>query len=125
MFTEKLNRKQDGSVYVVEEELLIIAGKYEGYLAHDNIASGTIKAFTGPSLTGEEIINIVVSIPGDMPWKKYIKLFTDVEKVYVTYETPGDTVEAEDINLLQETAETIRVDFEQYKTVGYINGGTF
>jgi hypothetical protein len=125
MFTEKLNKKQDGSVYVIEEELVVMDGKYEGLLEHDNINTGTIKVYTGSHLTGEEIVNVIMSIPGETPWKRHIKLFTDVMKVYVTYETQGDTVEAEDINLLQEVAVGMRDDFEQYKEVGHIDGGTF
>lgn len=125
MFIEKLNKKLDGSVYVIEEEQIIIDGKYEGYLQHDNAARNTIKVYTGSKLTGEEITNVTVSVPSDAPWKTYIKIFSDAEKVYITYETPGDTVEADDINMLQEASQEMREDFEQYKKNGHINGGTF
>ena len=124
-FTEKLNKKFDGSVYVIEEEVTLIDGKYEGFLEHDNINSKTIKVFTGSKLTGEEVLNVIISIPNETPWKSFIKLFTNNEKVYITYETPGDTVEADDINLLQEEAKSMRGDFDSYKKVGHIEGGTF
>ena len=125
MFTEKLNKKQDGSVYVIEEEQVITAGKYEGYLQHDNANRNTLKVYTGPKLMGDEIINVIPSIAAETPWKTYIKVFSDAEKIYITYETPGDMVEAEDINFLQETAVEIRKDFETYKLSGHIDGGTF
>lgn len=125
MLIEKLNKKHDGSVYVIEEELNIIDGKYEGFLQHDNANRNTIKVYTGPKLTGEEIANIVSSVPMETPWKTYVKVFTDVTKAFITYETPGDTVEAEDINILQEMAENISDDFEEYKKAGHIDGGTF
>lgn len=125
MFIEKLNKKADGSVYVIEEEQTIVAGKYEGFLRHDNANRATLKVYTGSKLTGDEITNVVVSIPSDTPWKRLIKVFADVGTVYITYETQGDTVEAEDINLLQETLANHVEDFEQYKASGHINGGTF
>lgn len=124
-FIEKLNKKFDGSVYVIEEEVTLLEGKYEGFLEHDNINSKTIKVYTGSKLTGEEIVNVIVSIPSEAPWKSFIKLFANKEKVYITYETPGDTVEADDINLLQEEAKSVRDDFECYKIAGHIDGGTF
>lgn len=124
-FIEKLNKKFDGSVYVIEEEVLLIDGKYEGLLEHDNINSKTIKVYTDSKLTGKEIVNVIVSIPSETPWKSFIKLFANQEKVYITYETPGDTVEADDINLLQKEAISIRDNLDAYKKVGHIDGGTF
>ncbi|WP_270166091.1 hypothetical protein [Paenibacillus sp. SYP-B4298] len=38
-FVEKLNKRQDGGMYVIEEELLLEDGVYEGYLAHSNMAA--------------------------------------------------------------------------------------
>lgn len=124
-FIDKLNKKSDGSVYVIEEAVNLANGKYENLLQHDNINAKTIKVYTGPKLTGEEIVNVIVSFPSETPWKTFIKLFANKEKVYITYETSGDTVEAEDINLLQEEAELIRADFDNYKIAGHIDGGTF
>ena len=117
MFAEKLNKKQDGSVYVIEEEQVITEGKYEGLLQHDNANIKTIRVFTGSRLTGSEIVNVIVSVPSETPWKTYVKVFAEVGKVYISYETPGDTVEADDINILQEAAEGLRDDFEEYRDV--------
>lgn len=125
MFIEKLNKKQDGSIYVIEEEKPIVEGKYEGFLEHDNANKNTIKVYTGSKLTGEEVIKVVLSTPAETPWKTHIKVFADTDKIYITYETPGDTVEADDINFLQETAQEMREDFEYYKIAGHIDGGTF
>ncbi|WP_273225660.1 hypothetical protein [Geosporobacter ferrireducens] len=116
-FVEKLNKKQDGSVYVIEEAVAIIDGKYEGMLNHDNITTSTIKVYTGSKLTGEEITNVIVSVPSDTPWKRYIKIFADIEVAYITYETTGDQVEAEDINVLQDSITTTQAEVERYKTV--------
>lgn len=125
MFIERLNKKQDGSVYVIEEEQFVTEGKYEGLLEHDNVNSATLKVYTGSKLTGDEITNVILSIPGDAPWKTRIKLFAAVEKVYITYTTPGDTVEAEDINQLQESAVEMQAELKLYKISGHIEGGTF
>jgi hypothetical protein len=125
MFIEKLNKKADGSMYVIEEQHVVISGKYEGYLEHDNASLNTIKVFTGSKFTGEEITNVVVSVPNDTPWKRFIKIYANAVKVYITYETHGDTVEANDINQLQEAIQVQQEEFEQYKASGHIRGGTF
>lgn len=123
-FTKKLNKKPNGSVYVIEEVVKVTDGVYEGLLEHGNIKNNTIKVYTGPKLTGTEVVNVVTSIPSDTPWRTYIKLFSSVD-VYITYETPGDTVEADDINTLGEELWATREDINQYKINGHINGGTF
>jgi phage-related tail fiber protein len=111
----KLNKKTDGSVYVVEEELPIVDGKFEGLLAHDNIANTSIRVYTGSKLTGKEIINYIISVPTDTSWRRHIKVFADVSKVYVTYETPGDTVEADDVNVLQGSMTATQGEVDRYK----------
>lgn len=100
-FEEKLN-KIDGNNYVIEEKALLCEGVYNGELKHDNINPATLAVFTGPRLTGDRIQTYSVSTPSLTPWKRVIKVFADVPEVYITYETDGDTVEAEDINRLQE-----------------------
>lgn len=105
-FTEKLN-KVEGNTYVIEEEVGPVDGVYEALLAHDNINTATLSIWTGPKLTGKRIESYVLSTPGLTPWKKSIRLYSDAPVVYISYETDGDTVEAEDINLVQEkTVET-------------------
>lgn len=100
MFVEKLNKKQDG-VYVIEEEKDITDGKWEGYLDHDNVNHESITIYTGPKFTGEKVENYFFSTPSEIPWKTYLKVFSESEKIYITYESQGDQVEAEDINFLQ------------------------
>lgn len=101
MFVEKLNRKQEG-VYVIEEEKLIVNdGVWEGFLAHDNVIQQSISIYTGPKFTGKKVENYFISTPSETPWKIHLKVFSNSEKIYITYETTGDQVEAEDINLLQ------------------------
>lgn len=104
MFVEKLNKKQQG-VYVIEEEKIILDGVWEGYLGHDNVNTQSISIYTGSKLTGDSVDNYFVSTPSETPWKTSLKVFSGKDKVYVTYETSGDQVEADDINLLQEVLE--------------------
>lgn len=124
-FADKLNKKQDGSIYVIEEELQMVKGVYEGFLAHDNANNKTIKVYTGPRFTGEEITSFLVSIPAETPWRRMVKIFAEASKVYVTYETPGDVVEAGDINSLQESVTAAQREIERYKAEGIIDGGYF
>ena len=102
MFVEKLNKKPEG-VYIIEEEKLITDGKWEGYLDHDNANRESIVIYTGPNFTGERVDNFFISTPSETPWKTHLKVFSNSEKIYITYESQGDQVEAEDINLLQNT----------------------
>lgn len=102
IFHEKLN-KVDGNAYVIEEEIHMPAsGIYDEELQHDNIVDSTLSVYTGPTLTGEQIQTFALSTPSTMPWKRIIRIQSDASVVYVTYETVGDTVEADDINRVQE-----------------------
>lgn len=123
-FTEKLN-KVDGNTYVIEEEVTIINGVYEGELQHDNVSTTSVRVYTGSKLTGDKIDNFVLSTPSLTPWKKTIKIFSDKTKVYITYETQGDTIEADDINKVQESIVNTQIELERYKAHGTIDGGTF
>ena len=114
MFVEKLNKKQEG-VYVIEEEKNIENGKWEGYLDHDNVNHESIVIYTGPKFTGKKVDNFFISTPSEMPWKTYLKIFSDSEKIYVTYESSGDQVEAEDINLVQQAIADNSNALEEYK----------
>ena len=100
-FTDKLNFIP-GNIYTVEEEVKIVGGVYENDLIHDNIAQDTIAVFTGSKCTGKRINSYAISTPSLAPWKTHIKIFTSEKVVYVTYETVGDTVEADDINSVQD-----------------------
>lgn len=114
MFVEKLNKKQEG-IYVIEEEKSITDGKWEGYLDHDNVNHESITIYTGPKFTGEEVENYFISTPSETPWKTYLKVFSKSEKIYITYESKGDQVEAEDINLAQNAITNTINDLNEYK----------
>lgn len=123
-FTEKLN-KLNGSNYVIEEEVNLKDGIYEGELEHDNVSNSSIRVHTGSKLTGEKLQNFILSTPSLTPWKCIIKVFANVDKVYITYETTGDTVEADDINKVQESIVNTQTEVERYKAKGVIDGGYF
>lgn len=113
-FAQKLN-KLDNNTYVIEEEVEVINGVYEGELEHDNISLPSINVYTGSKLTGDKIENIIVSTPSLTPWKNTIKIFSDVSPVYITYQTTGDTVEAEDINKVQDSVVNTQNEVDRYK----------
>lgn len=123
-FTEKLN-KLNGNNYVIEEEVNLKDGIYEGELEHDNVSNSSIRVHTGSKLTGEKLQNFILSTPSLTPWKCSIKIFANVDKVYITYETTGDTVEADDINKVQESIVNTQTELERYKAKGVIDGGYF
>lgn len=100
-FYEKLN-KIDGNIYVVEEKVELTGGVYDAPLQHDNINTSTLSVYTGPKLTGEKIQTYALSTPSLTPWKKVIRVYADVPTVYISYEAEGDTVEADDVNRLQD-----------------------
>ncbi|MBS5984586.1 MAG: hypothetical protein KIC67_18605 [Clostridium butyricum] len=100
-FNSKLN-KLDGNIYTIEEVINPIAGVYEKELAHDNVEVNTINIYTGSKLTGTKINTYTTSTPSLTPWKTIIKIFSTEPVLYITYETTGDTVEAEDVNNLQD-----------------------
>ncbi|MEK4326053.1 phosphoglucomutase [Paenibacillus sp. FSL R7-0312] len=125
VFQDKLNKKANGSSYVVEEKLLLAGGVYSGLLAHDNINNQTLSVYTGSRYSGTEVRNYSVSFPDEAPWRRMIKIYADVPEVYVTYETPGDTVEADDVNQLQSGLTATQTELERYKKAGLIDGGSF
>jgi hypothetical protein len=117
VFKPKLNKRTDGTAYTVQEELSLVAGKFEGLLAHDNIANSSIRAHTGPKMTGEVVTAFTVSVPAETPWRRYIRIFADADVVYMTYQTPGDQVDADDINELQAAATTTQEELDRYKSL--------
>lgn len=100
-FIEKFN-KIEGNSYTFEEEVTLNNGVYVGYLEHDNVVKESISIYTGSGLTGTKVKNYFLSSPTLAPWKYQIKIYDNsITKAYISYETTGDQVEAEDINLLQ------------------------
>lgn len=99
-FNEKLN-KVEGNIYTVEEVVTPIDGVYEADLAHDNIDPNTLNIHTGSKLTGDKINTYTISTPSLTPWRTHIKIFSTEPTIYISYETTGDIVEADDINNVQ------------------------
>lgn len=118
-FNEKLN-KLDGKIYTIEEVVCPIDGIYEGELIHDNVNLKTLNVYTGSKLTGDKINSYSTSTPSLTPWKTVIKIFSNKIPLYISYETTGDQVEAEDINKLQnsvvDTQENLNNEIERATT---------
>lgn len=113
-FTTKLN-KLDNNIYSIEEEVNVVNGKYKGFLEHDNVNINSLNVYTGSKLTGEKINSYILSTPSETPWKTEIELYTKLDTVYITYETVGDTIEAEDINILQDSIVYVQEEFNKYQ----------
>lgn len=124
-FSDKLNKSPTDKPYVVEERIPLPTGSYDGDLQHDNINNQTIRVYTGSRFTGEEVTNWTLSVPGATPWRRSIKIYSSAPEVFVTYETPGDTVEADDINAVQHAIMATQSEVERYKASGQIDGGSF
>lgn len=114
-FTTKLNKVKN-QIHYIEEKVETKNGVYEGALLHDNANMDSLNIYTGEKLTGTQVLSYVVSKPSTTPWKSNIKIYSDEPVLYITYETEGDTVEAEDINTLQDCAvETVKYVDEEIK----------
>lgn len=115
-FSTKLN-KISNHVYTIEEEIVITEGIYKGILEHDNANLKTVNVYTGKKLSGEKIENVLLSTPSQTPWKTIIEVFAnpDITKAYITYQTPGDTIEADDINFLQDNVVKTQEEFNTYE----------
>lgn len=102
VFIEKLNYVE-GKVYPIEERIeMPESGTYEGMLQHDNIDEATLRVYTGPGMTGNLVQAFALSTPSLTPWKQNIRIYSAEPVVYIRYETDGDTVEADDVNILQD-----------------------
>ena len=76
-------------------------GVYEAELQHDNIDEATLRVYTGPQMTGDLVQTFTLSTPSLTPWKRIIRIHSVEPAVYISYQTEGDTVEADDVNRLQ------------------------
>lgn len=102
VFIKKLNYVE-GKSYPIEERIeMPESGTYEGMLQHDNIDEATLRVYTGPGMTGNLVQAFVLSTPSLTPWKRNIRIYSAEPVVYIRYETDGDTVEADDVNILQD-----------------------
>ncbi|MDU5101149.1 MAG: hypothetical protein E6240_01805 [Clostridium butyricum] len=100
-FGQKLN-KIDNNVYTIEEEITLIDGVYEADLEHYNVDPNSISVYTGSKLTGQQINTWSKSTPSLTPCRTHIKVYSTITPLYITYETIGDTVEADDVNNVQD-----------------------
>lgn len=100
-------------------------GIYEAELEHDNVNKKTVNVYTGAKLTGDKVETYITSTPSLTPWKTIIKIFSNRSPLYISYETQGDTVEAADINKVQESITATQKELDRYKEDGLIDGGTF
>ncbi len=112
VFTPKLNFVE-GKVYSIEEQIAMPeGGVYEAELQHDNIDESTLRVYTGPQMTGDLVQTFTLSTPSLTPWKRIIRIHSAEPAVYISYQTEGDTVEADDVNRLQD---------EIYRTQAAVN----
>ena len=130
-FSNKLN-KRDNPPYVVEELILIPGPLIEKVLEHDDIKPSSVEVWSGPGKTGEKVTTFVLNNPPGFVWKTIISISTALSQVYVTYETPGDRVEADDINQVQSSISATQQEVERHKNDlnchienGVIDGGSF
>lgn len=105
-FVAKLNKRD--TPYVITDEVLVLSGgAYQGYLGHDNVSEKTLEIYPQPGRQGEKVANYTLEVKGGLEWKLYLRAYADpaTSKLYANYESYGDTVEAEDVNELQQAAE--------------------
>ena len=115
-FIPKLNRSRDYPPYIVQEVIEPVNGIAEVYLAHDDIPPESIEIWTGPDRTGEKVVTYTISTPPETPWQTFLRVIHPTT-VYVIYETPGDRVEAEDINRLQDSIVATQKELEKTKLI--------
>lgn len=112
-FIARLNKK-DNPYTIVDEQVTLTEGKWEGFLAHDQVIEKTIEIYTLPNKEGERVLAYTLDKKEEV-WKTYLKVFSQSDVLYITYETYGDTVEAEDINQLQGAAYYLENFIENVK----------
>ena len=112
-FIARLN-KRDNPYTIVDEQVILTEGKWEGFLAHDQVIEKTIEIYTLPNKEGERVFAYTLDKKEEV-WKTYLKVFSQSEALYITYETYGDMVEAEDINQLQGAAYYLENFIENVK----------
>lgn len=99
-FIEKYN-KSEVAIPVEEKHVMPESGTYEAELEHDNVDEDTIEVYSGANLTGSRLA-YTITAPADASWKRIIHVETSQPTIYISYETTGDQVEADDVNRVQE-----------------------
>lgn len=119
-FIEKYN-KSSTAIAVEESHVMPENNIYEAELEHDNVDEETLEVYSGATHTGSRLA-YTLTAPAEASWKRVIHVKTTQPTIYISYETTGDQVEADDINRVQEaivsTQEAVNVLSEQ------ITGGT-
>lgn len=136
-FIEKLN-SSIFPITVKDEEVLLVNGKCTRDLDHDNVIANSVEIWTKPDKRGDKITSFGLKQNPGTGWKTTLSmslppvLFEELDRVYVTYETTGDQIEAEDINNIQESIvstqrEVLRHerDTDIHIVNRTIDGGTF
>lgn len=124
VFSDKLNMR--GELYVIQDEIVpLVDGVGEKFLIHDNVKHETLEVWSGPGKTGVKIAAHILTNPQALPWKTIIRVYAETEQVYVTYETYGDQVEAEDINNVQDAIITTQTEFDRHKADAGVHSNTF
>lgn len=131
VFSNKLNKRTD-PLYVIEEILPVPGASSEKILDHDDIKPLSVEVWSGPGKTGDKITTWVLNNPVSTPWKTIISVSTSLPEIYVTYETPGDRVEAQDMNQVQTSIVSTQNEINRHKNDlnchidnGIIDGGSF
>lgn len=110
-FRRKINIKPSGDEpYSIEEEITLVNGVYDSELLHDNPDDDTIAIWTESGQQGTRVYSYTITAPEQTPWKRVIHIESSQEKVYLSYECKGDTVEADDINDLQAAMERTQTE---------------
>lgn len=105
-FIKKNNK--GSTAYVIEESHIMPQdGVYEAELEHDNVRDDTIQVMSGASGTGTRIA-FSLTTPSDQTWKRIIHVETQQPTIYISYESTGDQVEADDINELQDALKELQ-----------------
>jgi len=105
-FITKINKSGNPTV-IADEAMSITNGMSEKYLDHDNVKHNTLEVWSEPGKNGTRIMNYVLTNPEATPWKSLLRVYSEVNPVYITYESYGDQVEAEDINNLQQVINEV------------------
>ncbi|MCW2277724.1 hypothetical protein [Heliophilum fasciatum] len=101
--------KTNNPVVISDEIILLSGGSGAQHLDHDNVKHSTLEIWSGPNKTGSRVMAYILTNPEATPWRTHVQVYASAQLVYVTYETYGDQVEAEDINALQDAIRSLSV----------------
>lgn len=97
------------------------------YFVHDNIVDSSVEVWTGANKTGTKVADFLINQHSEKKWKYYLTFgstgITYAGSAYLFYQTTGDTVEAEDINNLQESITSVQQELGVNPKGGSVNVG--